>query len=1694
MWEHPAEARRWLADTRAACLAPPDDAEKAAEWILDNDYQINRALREIVQDLPLGFYNRLPNAQLDQNIAPRIYLIAEAMLRANHLQLSLGSAVRFIQQVQHGSPLTIAELWAFPTMVRIVAMETLIAAVDTVFAGRVPTPFRVGGHATDPGSLDASERIARCVNLLRIIAEISWNDFFDRTSLVEQILQTDPSRAYARMDFETRDSYRRALEEIATVCGKDELEIARSVIALSADGDALVEQHVGFWLVDQGRALLEDRLDARPAWPTRLSRSLRKHPWAFYFSFGFTAWCAAMLLPAAYLHASDATALAWLAGLALACIPASILAMIAVNWTLTRVLSPTTLPKLDFEEGLPSNAATALVVPVVLSKEDEIAAIVPRLEAHWLANADPRLAVFLLADPADADAEVAVQDEALAAALRDAIQALNARHATNDHAPFHLLMRPRRFNAAQGKWMAWERKRGKLEEFNRMVLSGDSSAFVTSIGDGAALAEVRYVVTVDADTFLPDGSVAKLVGTIAHPLNQPHWNAQTGQLDRGHAIVQPRVEISPSSGERTLFARLFTGDTAIDIYGRAVSDVYQDLFGTGSFVGKGIYDVQAFHACLDGRVPENAILSHDLFEGAHCRAALATDIVLYESFPGSYPEYSRRLHRWIRGDWQLLPWLWRRVPSTGEERIANPLSAIDRWKMVDNLRRSLVAPSLVMLAVTGWLVMPGNPWFWTAIVVLAQAGQLGIELVGGLARGRRKGGVRSSGAKLRDNAGRALLATVFLLHEALVSLHAVAVTLWRLAVSRRYLLQWITAAGVARRLQGAGPRRIIWREMGLSSAIALVLAGIVVTFKPDAAIPALLLLVPWTLAPEIALALTRVREPRERALAPDDAIFLRLLARRTWYYFETFAGPGDNWLPPDNYQGVPHEEIAHRTSPTNIGMLLLSSAAAWDFGFLGRAELAARSRNLLDTLDRLATYRGHFYNWYDTRSLEPLEPRYVSTVDSGNLAGALVAFVGTLRDAAANAEELEPQRWEGLCDLLDLAGEAAKQIEGGSALFDALARLRTQIGRNADNGLRDISILAQVGETQIAWLQEETSRLAVAAQRRSPEKLQDLDLWVKRIAHHAQDMVRDARSMLSEREELEQVAARYDQLAWRMDFTWLYDNDRRLLVLGHNVTNSRTDPHFYDLLASEARLASYFAIAKRDVPVKHWFQLGRPVTKLAGDLSLVSWNGSMFEYLMPRLLLQTAPNTLLGESERVAVDLQRKYGTSNGVPWGISESAYAARDVQHRFQYRAFGVPQLGLRRGLAQDLVIAPYASALALGIVPAAAVDNLRRLDGMGAGGRFGLWEAVDFTPERIRPGEKFAGVNAYMAHHQGMVIASIANLLSGNLLAQRFVREPRIGLAALLLSERVPDELPVELERLDIAEPVARRPVPAKAVPSWQPQSGPFPHIALLGNGSYSSWISEAGGGGSLWHGQAVTRFVADATTDAQGHWLYVHDQERDALWSATRQPTGVEADQYAVMFEPHRAEFHRRDGGIDLRTEVCVAGADDMEIRRLTIANEGDRVRRLTLTSYAEPVLAPARSDERHPAFSKLFVGADFRPAAGGLLFHRRARSPSETPPAVLFAVIDEDGPMKNLCYEVDRGAFIGRNRSLRNPLGARQKLSNTAGHTLDPVAALQFDCVLKPGEKREFCVLIIAGGSGSAVEAVRDRYTSLGAID
>lgn len=1693
VWTRLAHAHDWLRRVRRASLEPPPEAAKAAEWLLDNDFQVHRALRQIRTDLPRSFYLRLPAlAAPEDDGTPRVFVLAHEYLDCSKLQVSLASAARFITAYQRKAPLTTAELWAFPTMLRIACIEILIATVTPLLGARIPLPFAPSRWSTQKHALEETERVARAIANLSVIAAIPWDEFFEQTSKVEAVLRGDPSEIYPRMDFDSRDRYRRAVEALAAGSALDEASVAAQAIARArAEQPGGVKAHVGYWLVDAGRPALEQAVDARISRGDRLRRLVLAHPGLSY-GLGLAA-CGlgALLLPALYLLASGASLLGWAAALLLSLVPASVLAITILNWAITRTLPPRTLCKLDFRRGLPADCRTIVAIPVVIAGAAEVPSLAEQMETHWLSNPDPNLRIALLADLADAPAERLPGDEIVEHALADEVRRLNQRYPSGGSGPFHLLLRPRLHNPGQGCWMAWERKRGKLEQLNRLLLEGDESAFSEHVGDRAALDGIRFVMTVDADTLLPPGTVARLAGALAHPLNRACSDPATGRVASGYSIIQPRVEISPQSSQRTPFTRLFTGDTNIDIYSRAVSDVYQDLFGTGIFVGKGLYDLRAFHRSVDGCVPENAILSHDLFEGAHGRVALASDIVLYEGFPNSYLDYGRRLHRWIRGDWQLLPWLSGRARRANGTRGPTRISAIDRWKIIDNLRRSLVPPALALLAFGGWFVLPGSPWFWTLLVLLAPGGQLFTDLVSSLARGRRRGTVRGILPNLSNQAGRWLLAIVYLLHEALLALHAIGQTLWRLAVSRRRLLEWTSAAHVAASLKGRTGRLGIWRLLWLGPSLALATALLLAFARPESLVPAAPLLLLWIGAPEITLRIGRPRRVEAAPFTDQDITFLRLLARRTWFYFETFAGPEENWLPPDNYQDAPHAEIAHRTSPTNIGMMLLSTAAAWDLGFIGRAELAARFANSFDSLSRLDRHRGHFFNWYDTRSLKPLEPRYVSSVDSGNLAACLLACAATLREASEQSS-LEIQRWRGLEDaagLLDIALARLPDAQPSRARLAAILR-RISAAREAQAA----EALDPIIDEDLPALQAELARFGSPAAAPPAEAMREVYDWLERLGYQLRALRRDLGERSSHSETLLSLANEADAFAHAMDFGALYDGERRLLYIGHNASAGRTDPHHYDLLASEARIASFFAIAKGDVPPEHWFHLQRPVVGTRGGVALLSWNGSMFEYLMPRLLLRPGPETLLGESERMAVELQRQHGAGHDVPWGISESAYAERDPDHRYRYQAFGVPSLGLRRGLGRDMVVAPYASALALAVAPHAAAANLGRLAGLGALRRFGFIEALDFTAERTG-GAGFAPVSTYMAHHQGMILAGVANALLGDRFVERLARAPLMRVNALLLSERVPRQAPPEIERLEERDRPSQPAAALRVPPPYEPPAGaPAPQAHLIGNGSLACWISDSGGGGLRWHRNAVTRFLADPTRDMEGLWIYIADEDSGALWSATRQPASRPAADYRTVFHPHKAEFHRRDEQIHTSLEVAVASSADLEVRRLVIVNESERPRRLRLTSYGEVVLAPPVEDERHPAFSKLFVGGEPVTHLGGLLFTRRPRSPGETPPALLHYVVTADGPPRRVMFEIDRRKFVGRLGTLRDPEGARGDLSGAGGWPLDPVMALQLRVDLAPYESREICFVTAVAASREGAIDIAERHATLASLD
>jgi cyclic beta-1,2-glucan glucanotransferase len=1664
--------------TRGFQIARPDDPryQKAAEWFLDNHYLVARTLRQTKKEIPAGFRRRLPYVVGDH--VPRVLRIAHALVESTNLDFDEATLLTFVEAYQTQSSLAIAELWALPAMLRIATLARLAQMLDVFF---------VVQRASSAGpQLEPATGVERGVRVLRLLAEIDWKSFVQRASAVEAALRDDPSGTYVQMEFEARDVYRKVVERLAWATERAEPDVARLAVALAAEhaGDPR-EGHVGYYLVDRGQQRLKQRIGYRARGLERLRELVLAHPTLAYLgSIGGPPLL--MLVTIACLAwpvlGFGTTAIVC----ALLVVPFSSIAVAFVNWCANRLLVPRLLPKLDFAEAVPAECRTAVVIPALVNAREDFDRLFAQLELHYLSTPDPSLAFALLTDHVDSRQKP--DDRGILAHAEEMVRRLNAKYASALPGPFHVLHREAQWNAAEDCFMGWERKRGKLEEFNRRLRGDEATSFKHHFGDPGGLEGIRFVITLDADTQLPHGAARRLIGLAAHPLNSALPDPRTGRIASGYTVAQPRVEAAPVDGATSPFSRIWCGDTALDIYSHAVSDVYQDLFGSGAYVGKGIYEVDAFMRSVQGRVPENALASHDLFEGIHGRVALATDIVVFEQYPQQYLSFTRRMHRWIRGDWQLLPWLFPRVASSGKERLPNRLSLIDRWKIVDNLRRSLLAPSLLALFFFGWLRVSSHTPAW-ALAPLIPLAILAPAL---------------AGSQWRETLGRWWFGVVFLPHEAWVASDAIVRAIVRMVITRKHLLQWVTAADTARAFAQRS-RRVFWREMGPAAVLTTCLGGALGIWHPSALPIAAPFLVLWLLSPEIARWIS-APDVAKQPLTLANRRFLRHLARRTWLFFETFVNPGDQWLPPDNFQQDPGGVVAHRTSPTNIGLMLVAELSAFDLGFIGRAELSALVRQSLDTLARLERYRGHWLNWYNTRTLEPLLPRYVSTVDSGNLAAALIALAKGCRDAAC-APPVLPVRWQGLGDTLDLLEEGLDRLAvphaGASTAITTIRRTLERANRSAEDGGAAAQLLSssEVPALEVALLDV----LEQATGNPDLATFREVRTWLDRFRHQLRSLHGDVDAQGPSdtlRDELLALAARVDVARNGMDFTFLFDRKRKLFHIGYNATSDRLDPHYYDLLASEARLASFLAVVQSQVPPEHWFILGRPITRVRGEATLLSWGGTMFEYLMPNLFMRSQERTLLQQSAALAVRAQIDHGRKAGTPWGVSESGYAQLDSQNNYQYRSFGVPGLGLRRGLEEDRVIAPYACVLALPMNPREVLDNLRALARIGATGLYGLFEAVDYDETRAIEASRatgetlrdFAVVRSHMAHHQGMILAALNNALNDDVLVERFHSDVLVRTGAPLLSERLPSvRVAEELARptKEVNEPQGS---PAPAFPGWVPDRE-RPQVAMLGNGRLTTMVTDTGAGFTWWNGLAVTRGSYDATCDVDGTWIYVRDEVSGRVWSAAPAPTRVRAPNDEVVFHAHEVEFHHRDEGISLRTEIAVGAIDDVEVRQVMLHNETDEHRTLTLVTYAEPVLEVLAASARQPAFSRLFVECEPLPEQHGVLACRRKRNPDEPAVVMVQSLVWDDPAVTWVGSEMDRRVFLGRRNDARAPRLIVRGASSDAPRLspLDPALVLAVQVKLAPRARVDVSLVTAVAKTREAVLDLARRFGSLHAV-
>ncbi|WDZ96714.1 glucoamylase family protein [Herbaspirillum sp. WKF16] len=1608
----------------------------------------------------------------------------------------------------------------------------------------------IEGLVQQEGQRQASDQvsISNTIGSLRLLSSTDWHEFVETMSEVEHTLRRDPANVYARMDFATRDRYRHAVEKIARNGWLPEAAVAAQAVTLSDKaceqaGAAHRTSHVGYYLIGPGRARLEEAAGIRHSWIEHGRRAGARRALPFYLGsvMLFTLLIEYALLAVAAQDGAAAWRPAWFALFAvLALLPASQLAQSLVNWIASQSVAPVLLPRMDLATGVPPELATLVAVPCLMQTTSGVEELVDALEVRFLANRDRHVRFCLLTDHMDAQVEHNADDAWLMLAARQHVERLNLKYPRAGGDFFLLLHRPRTWNPAENAWMGYERKRGKLEALNALLTRDDATAFSLVVGNTDGLANIRYVISLDTDTALPRDAARQMIATMAHALNLPVHDEVSNIIVDGYGMLQPRVTVSAPTPEASRFELLYGGDIGIDPYTRAVSDLYQDLFGEGSFIGKGIYDVRAFERVMRHRMPEGRILSHDLLEGCYARCGLVSDIQLNENYPTRYSTDASRRHRWVRGDWQIAAWVLPWVPTagvgrggTGRER--NPLSVLSRWKLFDNLRRSLVAPALTGITVAGWMFL-SNAWSWTfamlALVFTPVLCAVLLSLLRVAPETRLRQHVWATLRAALTQLTQATLSVGLLPCEAWQHLDAIVRTQWRLHVSHLRLLAWRSSSEVAR---NAGQHlRASYRGMWPAPALALATALYLDVMHPTALAAAAIILLSWWIAPYVAWRLSQPVPHGNAELSQARKRYLGMLARKIWLFFEDHVGPADNWLPPDNLQEHPVEVLARRTSPTNIGLSLMASLSAYDFGYIPAGQLIDRTARTFATLALLERYQGHFYNWYDTRNLQPLAPAYVSTVDSGNLAGNLLTLVPGL-DGLADAPVLHPRRFQGIADVCAILDElardtplpaptmmledvalACRDVPGDTAaardmlhrlwrqasdyhaswrqrgghplsLSGALVAGEAEIARWTDVLVRQCREALDEMETLAPWLPM-TSAADWSVDVRAIVPMLETSLSLRHIAqlesltqdyfealpfgggdpqalqaHGLRAAIKAASALAAARiREVDALIAQAGEFA-RMEYGFLYDPATHLLAIGYNASERRRDTGFYDLLASEARLATFVGIAQGQLPQDSWFALGRQLTLAGGEPILLSWSGSMFEYLMPLLIMPTFRGTLLDQTCRAVVERQIGYGMECGVVWGMSESGYNAFDASLNYQYRSFGVPGLGLKRGLGDDLVVAPYATIMALMVAPERACANLLEMRASGMEGVYGFYEAIDYTPSRLARGQSRALIRSFMAHHQGMGLLSLACLLLEKPMQRRFESVPMFQATMSLLHERIPKAGANYPSALELADVRSTLDGPDLHIRVLQRGDSRVPEVQLLSNGRYHLMLTGAGGSYSRWNDLALTRWREDDTRDHWGSFCYIRDMSDGVFWSTAAQPTRTEPSHYEVIFSEGRAEFRRRDRSFETHTEVVVSPEDDIELRRTKIVNHSSASRTIELTSYAEVVLAPAAADAMHQTFGNLFVQTEIDARRGAILCTRRARSPGESVPWMFHLMTVHGTAIEETSYETDRLAFLGRTNTPASPEAMRRAgpLAGAAGSVLDPIMAIRHRITLAP---------------------------------
>ncbi len=1589
--------------------------------------------------------------------------------------------------------------------------------------------------------------VTNIINSLRWLNQVRWDVFVDEVNPLDKILAKDPVKAFEKLEAKSRLIYRRTIIELSDQTGIAETEIAKIAVTLAQKDN----QHIGWLLLGKGRKALETEIRYTPPLKKRLYRSLLTHPSAYYFSaLGVLTVMGALPLLYALTFTNPIGKIAYALLLLLL---SSDLAITALNSVLTNLIPPKQLPRLDFRKGVPAEHATFIVVPTLLRSITSNKELIRKMEINYLGNQDEHIYYGLLLGFKDAPTQVMPDDAELVESLKKEIENLNKKYGATKKPRFFMFYQKRTFNASEGVYMEYERKRGKLRQFNQLMLGNKQTHYALTEKEYAEIPQVRYAITLDEDTQLPREAAAQLIGCIAHPLNQPVIHPKTNRITQGYGIIQPRVATPLGSATKSLFARLFSFAVGIDPYANVSADVYQDIFDSAIFFGKGIYDIKAIEKTMADSIPDNTVLSHDLLEGIYAKTGLATDIQVFDNFPTRYHEYILRLHRWIRGDWQITRWLKSKIKDAKGKIVETHFSFLDRWKIFDNLRRSLIPVAATLLLIISWLVHPNNLALPIYIALILAAPFL-IPALTPIFQRERHLTIKEKTFRLFREIGMSIAQTIvrqtFILYQAIMTVDAIIRSLIRQLITKKHLLQWRAAQEVGQKLRGGIFE--FYRAMILTQPITLFVLWLLIKNGTVAMTP-YTFIGTWFLSPLIAYTLSTSRD-LAITFSNKEKQTLRKIAAKTIRYFIELSTKEHNWLIPDHFQEEPRISSQSTTSPTNLGALLMSLVSARDFGYLGIAGLNEKIGNSLTSIAKLDRFKGHLYNWYDIEALKATSPQYVSTVDSANFLIALIAVRQGLL-SVANEPIIRTKDIEGLLDLCGVIEEecavALKKNSANKQLRLIIKHIQKQTGKTSEKIKKTIAQSNQ-GSIEEALkcskelLVEIASYIEKKGEPESAEKISDIIFWTEHletiIADHEktikelwgyktigaefpeiyleqasaafktaykemrkhlasaptigdlnekvmsqrvakienEQLISTANLTGSDQEKLaawtakiknavsyserkgESIYKNYQKnialctaLFEEADFSFLYNKERGLFHIGYNQTFNKIDNSYYDFLASEANLASFVAILKNQVPQKHWFYLGRKSFRTSAGVSLISWGGSLFEYLTSLIFLDPHPESVLGACAKTAVSSHMRYAKKFKIPWGMGESGFNLLDLNQNYQYQIFGVPELGLKRGLGDYLVVAPYTTALSLRIAPQKSVKNLKRLIKEGVWGRYGFYDAIDYTTTTGKRAKYGAPVKTHYAHHQGFVVASLTNAVFSGRIHSLMQQDLLAATGSLLLEEKMPTAVP-----LRPITPVAKIEIEPKASANdaeagqYIPLKTEVPRYAIIGNTSYTVGVSNSGAGWSKLGNIALTRFKSDPTTEQYGSFIYLREQTKEMAWSPTHEPIKSNKKK-TVIFSENKAEFEQTTEDIKTNLTVVVHPTQNVEMRNVRITNEGDQSKKIELITYSEVSLALPDQDLHHSAFQKLFVKAEFDKKLETLIFSRH--HPQNRKEQIYFAhlLVQNTKSKEHTDYQTSREMFLGRHGDLKSPRILTEIYSEPQKeYPLDPIASLK----------------------------------------